>query len=227
MKNIPELTFETIKRMEDMTWFTYAQIFDDLLIVAQKETACFVWKTEAGIVIFDGIWPDEAVYHTILETIESVNWNPKDINKFIMTHGHVDHTGCGKWFVENHHAKTYLSEVDDVFWREHPTKPDRPETWKNFDVDCYVSEGKEIDCGDKSVTVVSTPGHTPGCMSYIFPVYENGVRHVAALFGGATPPRNDNRGREIHKESIQHFIATAYQTRHVIKIALSLCAAWG
>ena len=42
MRNQPELTFDTIKRMEDMTWFTHAQIFDDLLIVAQKETSCFV-----------------------------------------------------------------------------------------------------------------------------------------------------------------------------------------
>ena len=45
MKDIPELTIETIKRMEDMSWFTHAQIFDDLIIVAQKETACYILKT--------------------------------------------------------------------------------------------------------------------------------------------------------------------------------------
>ena len=38
--------------MEDMTWFTHAQIFDDLLIVAQQETVCYIWKTSAGLVIF-------------------------------------------------------------------------------------------------------------------------------------------------------------------------------
>ena len=61
MRNQPELTFDTIKRMEDMTWFTHAQIFDDLLIVAQKETSCFVRKTSSGLVVIDGIWPDERV----------------------------------------------------------------------------------------------------------------------------------------------------------------------
>lgn len=55
MRDQPELTFDTIKRMEDMTWFTHARIFDDLLIVAQKETACFVWKTTSGLVVIDGI----------------------------------------------------------------------------------------------------------------------------------------------------------------------------
>lgn len=38
MRDIPELTIETIKRMGDMSWFNHAQIFDDLIIVAQKET---------------------------------------------------------------------------------------------------------------------------------------------------------------------------------------------
>lgn len=42
MRYKPELTFDKIERMEDMTWFTHAQIFDDLLIVAQKETVCYV-----------------------------------------------------------------------------------------------------------------------------------------------------------------------------------------
>ena len=38
----PVMTKETIKAMEDMSFFIYAKIFDDLLIVAQKETNCFV-----------------------------------------------------------------------------------------------------------------------------------------------------------------------------------------
>ncbi len=48
MKDIPVLTLETIKRMEDMSWFTHAQIFDDFIIVAQKETACYILRT-AGV----------------------------------------------------------------------------------------------------------------------------------------------------------------------------------
>ncbi|NFG42066.1 hypothetical protein FC789_12890 [Clostridium botulinum] len=32
----PIITIETIKAMEDMSYFTHALIFDDLLIIAQK-----------------------------------------------------------------------------------------------------------------------------------------------------------------------------------------------
>ena len=86
--------------MEDMTWFTHVQIFDDLLIVAQKETACYIWKTEEELVVIDGIWPDERVYGELLNAIRDAGWEQEPITKFIMTHGHIDHVGCGKWLVD-------------------------------------------------------------------------------------------------------------------------------
>ncbi|MDD3368543.1 MAG: MBL fold metallo-hydrolase [Lachnospiraceae bacterium] len=205
LENKPRMTWETINRMEDMTWFTHALIFDDLLIVSQKETSCFVWKTEQGLVVIDGIWPDKAVYDAIIEAIKDVGWNPDKISKFVMTHGHVDHTGCGKWLVDNHKAVTYLSKTDDEFWRENPTKPDRPDTWKSFDIDHFIADGDIIDCGDKMIYVYETPGHTPGCLSYIFPVLDNGEQHMAALFGGATPPWNNEDGIQQFLQSVDYF----------------------
>ena len=124
----PILTSETIKAMEDMSFFTHSQIFDDLLIVAQRETNCFALKTSNGLIIIDAIWPTKKAFDAIIDAIKAVGWNPNTIKKLILTHGHVDHTGCGKWFIEQYHVDTYLSKVDDVFWQEHPTKPDRPET---------------------------------------------------------------------------------------------------
>lgn len=186
--NKPVVTSETIKAMEDMSFFTHSLIFDDLLIVAQRETNCFVLWTYDGLIIIDAIWPAKEAFNAIIAAIEDVGWNPDTIKKLVLTHGHVDHTGCGKWFVEQYHADTYLSKVDDTFWEEHPTKPDRSETWKDYNIDHYLLDGETITLGDKAIYVYSTPGHTPGCMSYIFPVNENGEKHMAALWGGTTPP---------------------------------------
>ena len=107
MREIPKLTLETIKRMKDMSWFTQAKIFDDLIIVAQKETACYILKTSSGLVIIDGIWPSEKVYNELCKAINDAGWTTIPITKFIMTHGHIDHVGCGKWLVENHNVKTF------------------------------------------------------------------------------------------------------------------------
>ena len=213
MRNKPELSFNTIQRMEDMTWFTHAQIFDDLLIVAQKETACYIWKTTDGLVVIDGIWPDERVYAELLAAIRDAGWESEPITKFVMTHGHIDHVGCGKWLVDHHGVKTFLSKEDDDLRCNSPSEEGRPDCWKEFDIDCYTGDGECIDCGDKSIEIIATPGHTAGCMSFIFPVCENGEKHMACLFGGATAPWNDKTGKRLQRQSVLKFKDAAAEYR--------------
>lgn len=219
MRNKPELTFDTIRRMEDMTWFTHAQIFDDLLIVAQKETACYVWKTSAGLVVIDSIWPDARVYHEILAAVQDAGWGNEQITKFVMTHGHIDHVGCGKWLKTSHPVKAYLSKADDALRLSAPHEEGRSDCWKEFDIDCHIKDGDVIDCGDKAISVIATPGHTAGCMSFIFPVHENGNEHTACLFGGATAPWGDENGKEMQKNSAVKFMKAA--AAHHCDVALT------
>ncbi len=216
--NKPVVTKETIKAMEDLSFFTHAMIFDDLLIVAQRETNCFVLKTNAGLIVIDAIWPDKKAFDAIVDAVNDVGWNPDTIKKLILTHGHVDHTGCGRWFVEKYHVETYLSKVDDIFWQEHPTKPDRPETWKDYKIDVYVKDGDTITLGDKTIYVYGTSGHTPGGLSYIFPVKEDGEIHMAALWGGTTPPWTKNEVKQYLK-SLDYFINKAKNKK--VDVALS------
>ena len=206
--NKPVITQETIKEMEDMSFFIHAKIFDDLLIVAQKQTNCFVLKTSDGLIVIDAIWPAKEAFEAIVEAIKDVGWNPNTIKKLVLTHGHVDHTGCGRWFVEKYDVTTYLSKVDDIFWREHPTKPDRPETWKDYKIDTYIHDGDTITLGDKTIYVYGTPGHTPGGLSYIFPVTEDNEIHMAALWGGTTPPWTKYEVKQYVK-SLDYFINAA------------------
>lgn len=205
MKDIPELSMDTIKRMEDMSWFTHARIFDDLIIVAQKETALYILKTAAGLIVIDGIWPDKRVYEEILRSISEAGWDGEKITMFLMTHGHIDHVGCGKWLKENHRVKTCLSGEDDELRLSAPHEEGRSDSWKEFEIDTALRDGDKIDCGDRGIFALSTPGHTKGTMSFIFPVHENGARHMACLFGGATPPWGNEKGREQQRESVKKF----------------------
>ena len=47
-----------------------------------------------------------------------------------------------------------------------------------------VKDGQQLTLGDTTLTFVHTFGHTPGTMSTIVPVKDNGKPHVAALWGG-------------------------------------------
>lgn len=214
----PIITQEAIQAMEDMSFFTHALIFDDLLIVSQRETNCFVLKTAEGLIVIDAIWPSELAFQAIISGIRAVGWEPEQLKKLLLTHGHVDHTGCGRWLVEQYHVETMLSQVDTVFWREHPTKPDRPETWKDYEIDGYLQDGDTVTLGDKTIAVYATPGHTPGCLSYIFPVTEDGQVHMAGLWGGTTPPR-DPDGVKQYLRSLEYFMEAA--KRKGVDVALS------
>jgi len=216
--NKPVITKETIKAMEDMSSFVHAMIFDDLLVVAQRQTNCFVLNTGEGLILIDAIWPAKEAFEAIVDAIAAVGWNPDTIKKLILTHGHVDHTGCGRWFVEKYHVETYLSKTDDIYWEEHPAKPDRPETWKDYKIDNYIKDGDTITLGDKIIYVYSTPGHTTGGLSYIFPVKEAGEIHMAALWGGTTPPFTKNEVKQYLK-SLDYFVIEA--ARKEVDVALS------
>ncbi len=205
--------------MEDMSWLTHAQIFDDLLIVAQRETACYIWKTAEGLVVIDGIWPDERVYHELLAAITDAGWKDERITKFIMTHGHIDHVGCGKWIKDHQKAKTFLSKADDELRISTPSEEGRSDCWKEFDIDCHIADGDTIDCGDKRMKVIATPGHTAGCMSFIFPVHENEKEYIACLFGGATAPWGDEAGKELQKKSVLKFMKASAE--HHCDVALT------
>lgn len=125
--NRPLVTQETIRDMEDTSFFTHAMIFDDLLIIAQREASCFVLWTTDGLIVIDAIWPARPAFDAIVNAISDAGWGGFPVQKLLLTHGHVDHTGCG------------------------------------------------------------TPGHTPGCLIYLFPVTETD-RPTWRLYGEA-PPR--------------------------------------
>lgn len=214
LQQMPVVTKQTFRDMEDMSWFTHALIFDNLLTVAQKQTNCFVLNTADGLAVIDAIWPSRDAFEAIVSAVWDVGWVP-DFRHLLLTHGHADHTGCGRYFVETYGVETYLSETDDRFWAERPIAPD---IRKDYAISRYIDDRQVLHFGDTPVSVFATPGHTPGCLSFIFPVTDNGERHMAALWGGTTPPREKD-GIAQYLQSLDDFQRES--ERHGVDVALS------
>ena len=49
-------------------------------------------------------------------------------------------------------------------------------------------DGQTFTLGDETITIVFTPGTTPGSVSVLVPVTDHGAPHVAAILGGTEPP---------------------------------------
>ncbi len=74
--------------------------------------------------------------------------------------------------------------------------------------DMVVTDGQKLTLGDVAVTLVITPGHTPGTLSFIIPVKDKGQPHVVAMWGGTGLP-NKKAALEQYISSTDHFSAAA------------------
>ena len=56
-------------------------------------------------------------------------------------------------------------------------------------------EGSKLTLGDTTIEIVATPGHTPGTLSYVFPVKDQG-RTVTVAYSGGTLTGAFGAGRD-------------------------------
>jgi hydroxyacylglutathione hydrolase len=99
----------------------------------------------------------------ILREINRLGLNIKYI---ILTHGHGDHIAAVARVKEETGAKVLLNE-NDVYLTNGATLELIPilKNMKLFDVDEFIGEGDVLSLGDTTISVLETPGHTPGSIS--------------------------------------------------------------
>jgi metallo-beta-lactamase class B len=74
-----------------------------------------------------------------------------------------------------------------------------------------AADGYALTLGDTTVTLYSTPGHTPGTLSGVIPVRDNGRRHVAALWGGT--------GLNADRASLEQYVQSARRFDQIVQQA--------
>jgi metallo-beta-lactamase class B len=152
-----------------------AKVFDDLFFLGQ--TAFSVWglRTSEGIILVDAIF-DYSVEAEVVGGLTKLGIDPSEIRYVIISHAHGDHSG-GAAFLQKLGAKIVMSETDWELY-ENSNAPEKASR------DVVATDGFTITLGDATVTTYLTPGHTHGTLSTLLPVHDNGVPHVAAIWGG-------------------------------------------
>src|SRR5262249_57320923 len=77
--------------------------------------------------------------------------------------------------------------------------------------DLVAKDGQKFTLGDTTVTMYFTPGHTPGTISSVFQVKDNGKTHTVALWGGM--------GLNNDRASLTQYIASNKKFQEVAKQA--------
>jgi len=188
------------------TWHAEpVKVFDNLYYVGMTEYSAWAVKTSDGIILLDTIY-DYSIEDEVAGGLKKLGFDPATIKYALVSHGHIDHFGGAKFLQEHYGTKVLMSAAD---WEliaasRNQNKPTR---------DQVVSDGQKLTLGDTTLTFTLTPGHTPGTVSTLIPVKDNGTPHLVAEWGGTgfNFPRN--------AETFRIYAASAEKFRDVAKKA--------
>ena len=167
------------------------KVFDNLYFVGTKIHSSWALTTTDGIVLIDTLF-DYAIEPEIVEGLTTLGLDPRSIKYVLISHAHGDHDQGAALLQSRYRAKIVMGAADwDV-----DAAASRVGARRRANRDVVVGpEGTKITLGDTTVDVIATPGHTPGTLSYIFPVRDGGRPVVVAYAGGTAfnfPRRAEN-----------------------------------
>jgi metallo-beta-lactamase class B len=162
------------------TWYTEpAKVFDNLYFVGTKFHSAWALTTSEGIILIDTLY-DYASEEAIVGGLRKLGLDPATVKYVIVSHGHGDHVGGVKLMQDRFGSRIVMGAPDwETIEKSVNRFPDgKPKR------DMVASDGQKITLGDTSVTLVLTPGHTPGTVSMLFDVKDNGAPLTVAYSGG-------------------------------------------
>jgi glyoxylase-like metal-dependent hydrolase (beta-lactamase superfamily II) len=98
--------------------------------------------------------------------------NGKKVKYILLTHGHFDHICGAKMVKENTGAKVVIHKDDEVMLYD-VNKNEFASNCLGYDfpvvdADIITEDGTELMLGNSKITVMHTPGHSMGCVCYLF-----------------------------------------------------------
>jgi metallo-beta-lactamase class B len=159
------------------------KVFDNLYYVGVGYTGSWLLTTDEGLILLDAV--DQRYAGHVVESIKKLGFDPNNIRYLIIGQAHADHLGAAKQIQETYGARVGMGEADWTFMEQTAAagrlRADPPRR------DLVIRDGDTLTLGKTTLRFYSTPGHTPGTISFEFPVYDNGKPHVAFVFGGSAP----------------------------------------
>ncbi len=162
------------------TWFTEpAKVFDNLYFVGSKIHSSWALTTSEGIILIDTLFTYNSE-EEIVGGLKKLGLDPAQVKYVIITHAHSDHVGGARLMQDRFKSHIVMGGPDwDSIEKSVNGYPEgKPKR------DIVADDGQKITLGDTSVTIVTTPGHTPGTLSMIFPVKDHGRTLYVAYSGG-------------------------------------------
>ena len=184
--------------------FKPIKLFDNLYFVGTNIVGAFIIDSGDGLVMLDtGCGNEDAAM--MVADMKKLGLDPSAIKLIFISHEHFDHYGGINYLKKNvcPNVKVAMSLVGWNLLQSVPSEwayvGSRPGS-----ADIFLTDGMKIRLGNGRIQVVATPGHSPGCMSFIIPVTDNGTPHVVGIMGGSGVWPTQTEAR-LYKSSVEYF----------------------
>ena len=166
-----------------------------------KGSYSYLIKDKETILIDTG---NPGKFKDILKEIESLNIKPKSIKHILLTHHDVDHIGNAALLQKETGATLWASKEDIPYILGDKS---RPGIKKLVSLLMRVKKPEKIKFYDdqkmSDIEIISTPGHTPGHVSFLY----NGILFAGDLVGNSKgvlkkPPKIGNSDEKSIEKSI-------------------------
>jgi metallo-beta-lactamase class B len=156
------------------------KIFDNLYWLGTRQHSSWALQTTAGLILFDTnfAWATEP---EIIQGLTTLGLKPADIKYVVISHAHGDHDQGAAELQTRYGAKVVMGAPDWAATLQRPATAAGGVPTKEISVG---PDGYKLTLGDTTVDIIPTPGHTPGTLSDIFTVKDQGRPVVVAYSGG-------------------------------------------
>jgi metallo-beta-lactamase class B len=146
-----------------------AHVFGNVYMVGTCGITALLITTPKGHFLIDGATNEAA--DGIAANIRTLGFDPKDVRYLLATHEHLDHAGGLARLKQITGAKFATREVARLGMETGLPLPEDPQhgihpAFPGIKAEQIIADGETLQIGKQQITVIATPGHTPGGTSY-------------------------------------------------------------
>jgi metallo-beta-lactamase class B len=163
------------------TWYASPyKVFDNLYWLGTRQHSSWALRTADGLVILDtNFW--WATQPEIIDGLKTLGLDARQIKYVLISHAHGDHDQGAAELQKQFGAKVVMGAPDWESTLQRPATAAGGVPTRDVTVG---PTGMTLTVGDTTIDIVPTPGHTPGTLSYVFPVKDQGRTVIVAYSGG-------------------------------------------
>jgi metallo-beta-lactamase class B len=160
------------------TYMEPKKAFDDMYWLGSLSTSSWVLTSNDGYILYD----TQRVYDAedvLVGGLQKLGLDPSKVKYVIVSHAHEGEVGGAYLFQSRYGSHVVMNDWDMVAASVNGFPKGKPKR------DIVATDGMKITVGNRTVTIYLTPGHTPGTISSIFQVHDNG-KPLTVVYSGGT-----------------------------------------